>query len=210
MLLAGWFVAIILLPEQGLKIRISYDKKSSIVYEVSFRMTANGNTAIPDHITLMMDKAWRRELRIKLVLAVVCVAVASVAVLYVPKAIIKVAAFALLAASLFWIFSLFVSWKDPPPFSAALQEGKDMVWIYKASLQMMPFGVMLFTRNRLYIHSIYSEEYAIDLKDTQMVQFLHFLQNQFPKATYGFSRERKEAYRRDPALLLRKRDGEEG
>jgi hypothetical protein len=173
-------------------------------------MPADRNINLPDHIIQMLYRAWRRELRNKLMLAVACTAVAIGAVLYVQNAIFRVVAFAMFTISLYWVFRQLFSWNRQPPLLTALREGVEMVWIYKASLQMMPFGIMLFTRRRMYIHSIGSEEYAIDLKDTQMILFERFLQKQFPNATYGYNRERKEAYGRDPALLLRKRDSEEG
>ena len=77
-----------------------------------------------------------------------------------------------------------------------------------ATLELMPFGIFLFRKQRIFLKTMEAQEITMHVREHQSPVLMSFLRQRFPRATFGYSEEKKLLFLKDPQLL-RKANGEE-
>ncbi|MGB1247736.1 MAG: hypothetical protein ACPG4Z_02540 [Chitinophagales bacterium] len=104
-------------------------------------------------------------------------------------------------------FSLFLYYQahegESPVLDTLKHKPKSIVWVYHHCLVSMPFGVKTFERTTLYIYTLDKQYHTQLIKNDSAEKLLVTLEKELPQATFGFSVEKEQLYRANPAMLLR-------
>jgi hypothetical protein len=80
---------------------------------------------------------------------------------------------------------------------------KSVVWVYHQVTQVMPFGIELFRRFTIYIHTIDGKCYSLQVKGQHIMPLLKYMESIMPQATFGHSVKKEQLYKASPVMLLR-------
>lgn len=78
-----------------------------------------------------------------------------------------------------------------------------VVWIYYQVTQIMPFGILVFKKYRLFINTENGETYDISLNASDIHPLFAYLKSQCPEATFGHNVANEQLFRANPLLLKR-------
>ena len=76
-----------------------------------------------------------------------------------------------------------------------------IVWVYCHISQIMPFGIYLYKRCRMYICDINGNSTTIMVDSKNANQLMDYLQSRLKGATFGHSIQKEQLYRANPLLL---------
>jgi len=98
----------------------------------------------------------------------------------------------------------FMMKKDiPTAFNILMHQGDDIVWIYRAELQMMPFGVDVFHRGRLHICTLSGEVFMLRASNPIINRFINTYTTKYEHITKGYSIANQQLFDIDPKLLIK-------
>ncbi len=78
-----------------------------------------------------------------------------------------------------------------------------IVWVHPYIMEMMPFGITLFDRTRLYFHLFDGKNLQLYCRYREAMHLMNHLPGYLKWATFGYSQEKEFLYENDPASLLR-------
>jgi hypothetical protein len=84
-----------------------------------------------------------------------------------------------------------------------VQTPEQVVWIYYYKVETMPFGVRVNQMITLYFWTLDRKHSEIRMSEGEAVQIMNGLRGHLPWATFGYSPEKEQLYRANPALLKR-------
>lgn len=80
----------------------------------------------------------------------------------------------------------------------------DLVWIYKTDIIRLPFGIELFSSSYLHFKGRNKEEFVINTDSSEAKIIYRKLKQWLPKASFGYSTEKQQAYQDNPLRLLKR------
>lgn len=101
------------------------------------------------------------------------------------------------------LFHVYTHWNDDRLIVLLRYQPRQIVWVYSLSLQIAPFGIYLFRRGTLFFKLSDGEEISISVPAHKLRLVSRTLNRLLPHATFGYTREREEQFRRSPLSLLR-------
>jgi hypothetical protein len=90
---------------------------------------------------------------------------------------------------------------DHPLFRLLRDKPEQIVWVYGMATQWMPFGIEVQNSGLLYIKLIDGTEFCLSLRHDKLKLVSRTLRRFLPRAVFGYSPERAEQYRVNPAGL---------
>ncbi|NNC94614.1 MAG: hypothetical protein HKN92_03560 [Chitinophagales bacterium] len=109
----------------------------------------------------------------------------------------------LLTLSLFLVTKWFLN-RDlsKHPFVQIVKEkSNDVVWVYWHRTENMPFGVKVFTFNRIFICLNDSSCYHISVQANEVDLITEYCKQVFSRAVFGYSEERDQLFKINPELI---------
>jgi len=82
-------------------------------------------------------------------------------------------------------------------------ERHQIVWVYSFVSINMPFGVELFKLVTIWLHYRDGSQQHLRIREAHLTECMEHLQNQLRHATFGYSVQKEQLYRANPALLER-------
>ncbi len=101
------------------------------------------------------------------------------------------------------LFHVCKHWREDRVAYLLQYQPRQIVWVYSLSLQVAPFGIHLFRRGTLFFKLCNGEEISIAVPSHKLRLIARTLNRLLPHATFGYTREREEQFRRSPMSLLR-------
>lgn len=103
------------------------------------------------------------------------------------------------------IYRLVVNWdvKNKLLWKQLTEEADDIVWVYSVETQLMPFGIMLYSKGVMYFKLADGNDISISLPPHKIKPISQMLNELLPHASFGFTEERDQWYTINPLMLLR-------
>lgn len=79
---------------------------------------------------------------------------------------------------------------------------KEIVWVHHHITQVMPFGIHLFERYNLYIYLLNGKSYQLIGTKEEVLFLMHRIPSLAHQASFGYSIEKEQLFKANPALLL--------
>ncbi|MEO1435341.1 MAG: hypothetical protein AAFV80_07370, partial [Bacteroidota bacterium] len=83
-----------------------------------------------------------------------------------------------------------------------------IVWVFSVITVSSPYGVTVFSMGNFYIKLIDRDEICLSAPPATLKALSTALNPVLPHASFGFTEEKEQWYRVDPALLYRSRQGQ--
>jgi hypothetical protein len=80
---------------------------------------------------------------------------------------------------------------------------EQIVWVYYYKVETMPFGIRVKQMITLYFWQMDRKHSEIRLSEREALQIMNGLRSHLPWATFGYSPEKEQLYRANPAMLRR-------
>lgn len=78
-----------------------------------------------------------------------------------------------------------------------------VVWIYYQVTQIMPFGILLFKKYRLFVNTDSGNTLDLSMTSADIHNLFSYLKSQCPEATFGHNVLNEQLFRANPLLLKR-------
>ncbi|MFN7116629.1 MAG: hypothetical protein ACK4TA_07490 [Saprospiraceae bacterium] len=101
------------------------------------------------------------------------------------------------------LFHLYKHWNDDRLIHLLRFKPRQVVWVYAIAVQIAPFGIYMFRRGTLFFKLSNGEEMSVSVPTRQLRLISRTLNRLLPHATFGYTREREEQFRKSPMSLLR-------
>jgi hypothetical protein len=88
-------------------------------------------------------------------------------------------------------------------YKMVVYKPQNVVWVYHQVTSIMPYGIQLFRRFTIYIHTIDGKCYNLQVKGKHIIPLLKYIELIMPQATFGHSIKKEQLYKASPAMLLR-------
>lgn len=90
-----------------------------------------------------------------------------------------------------------------PFYIAVVYNSRNVVWVYHQVTHVMPFGIQLYKRFTIYIHTLHGKCYSLQVSEKQLMPCLKYLEKLLPRATFGHDIKKEQLYRANPIMLVR-------
>jgi hypothetical protein len=90
-----------------------------------------------------------------------------------------------------------------PFYIAVVYNSRNVVWVYHQVTHVMPFGIQLYKRFTIYIHTLHGKCYALQVSEKKLMPCLKYLEKLLPRATFGHDVNKEQLYRANPSMLMR-------
>lgn len=90
-----------------------------------------------------------------------------------------------------------------PFYIAVVYNSRNVVWVYHQVTHVMPFGIQLYKRFTIYIHTLNGKCYSLQVSEKQLMPCLKYLEKLLPRATFGHDINKEQLYRANPIMLVR-------
>lgn len=101
------------------------------------------------------------------------------------------------------LYHIYRHWDDDHLIRILRYQPRQVVWVYTVSMQIAPFGIHLFRRGTVFIKLSSGEEISVSVPARKTRLISRTLCRLLPHATFGYTREREEQFRKSPLSLLR-------
>ena len=90
-----------------------------------------------------------------------------------------------------------------PFYISVVRNSRNVVWVYHQVTHVMPFGIQLYKRFTIYIHTIHGKCFYMQVSEKQLMPCLKYLEKLLPRATFGHDVNKEQLYRANPSMLMR-------
>jgi len=152
-----------------------------------------------------IEKAIKRELRIKGVVSGILMGIGTVIIASLPKdAGVRMVGMLLAGVGLALMFHVFrnIDPRRSGIFLTLKNQPKTIVWIFTVRTQHMPFGFLLNEQVTFFFRTISKKEYSVKIPEVMVDHVLNNLKRNFPFTRFGYSKDLDEQYQKDPRSLL--------
>ncbi len=87
--------------------------------------------------------------------------------------------------------------------SYAIHHCHEVVWIYSYLVIYRPFGIRFFSNALIYFHFINGKSTTLRVPEKELNLAMKQLNTIFPNATFGYSIDKEQLFKANPALLLK-------
>jgi len=87
--------------------------------------------------------------------------------------------------------------------SYAIHHSHEVVWVYSYLVIYRPFGIRFFSNALIYFHFINGKSTTLRVPEKELNLAMKHLNTIFPNATFGYSIDKEQLFKANPALLMK-------